>query len=164
MTKEETQAQTRNTIREIMDAQLKLYGSLHEKAVAYTALLIGSGFAAFFGLWSATRSYLTKNESLLAALLVLVSLGTFVAFEIYKSFVTSLAHQRRARVMFDPDTASAPDVSTFLAKIDALEMANVRNALRLSRFWPWVWGITVVFGFSGAAVLFAAFARHLINE
>jgi hypothetical protein len=85
---------------EISDAQIRVLSAVFDKAVAYTNLIMLGGYAGFFGLWQLTSSSLTKTLSMWAALLVFISLVTFVGYEIFKMVIGSrlIDKQQRGRL------------------------------------------------------------------
>ena len=163
MTEAEEDARRKAVAKEIFDAQSKLYGVLYDKATAYTNLLMGAGFAAYFGVWSLVRPFLTRRQTLLAAVLMLLSLAAFVFFELWKGVVTGVATQRRAKGLFGQDGESESDPERFIAKIQAFENANTADALRFSRVWPWAWGASVLFGLAGFCVLLTSLLWQLTH-
>jgi hypothetical protein len=93
-----------------------------------------------------------------------MSLTAFVCFEIWKGVATGIATQRRAKVLFGSGGNEEPDAEAFIAKLREFELANTKDALRLSRIWPWIWGVSVLFGLAGVAVLLFSFFHRLMNE
>jgi len=150
--------------KEVIDGQIKLYGALYDKTIAYTNLLLAAGYAGVFGVWSFTRPYLTKRQSLSVASLVLASLTIFVFFEIWKGVVTGVATGRRAKAIFGDDDQEAPEAEVFIDRLRQFEVANTKDALRLSKIWPLAWGASVLLGLAGVMVLLAAFFNRLWAE
>ena len=163
MTEAEEDARRKAVAKEIFEAQSKLYGVLYDKATAYTNLLMGAGFAAYFGVWSLVRQSLTKRQVLLAAILMLLSLASFVFFELWKGVVTGVATRRRAQGLFGQDGQSESHPERFIAKLHELENANTVDALRLSKVWPWAWGVSVFFGLAGFVVLLTSLLWQLTH-
>src|SRR5690349_18012418 len=97
---EKEERQRQKLMQEVFDGQLKLYGALLDKAIAYNNAMMAIGYAGFFGLWTGTKGYLTKQQALWAALLMLISLAVFVSFEIVRAVLYGLAARRRATAMF----------------------------------------------------------------
>jgi hypothetical protein len=149
------------SVKEMFDLQVKVFSTLYDKAVAYTNLIVIAGYAGFFGLWSLTRPYLTKPIALTAALLLAISLTIFVAFEIVKMVNSSLASMRRARA-FASEGDGTPE--TFVKNLKAHEAANLRDDLRIARFWPWSLTITLFFGIAGILTLLSAFICGILRE
>jgi len=56
----------------------RLMGALYTKAATYTNLIMIGGYAAFFTLWNFTKLYLGVVETLIAALLMIISATIFV--------------------------------------------------------------------------------------
>lgn len=82
---------------EISDTQLKIVTATFEKSTAYTNLMLLRGYAGFFGLWQLAKKFLSKQQVVLwATLLVLISLGSFIVFEVAKMIVITNLIQKNA--------------------------------------------------------------------
>ena len=140
---------------ELLEARKKLLSSSYSKAGAYTNMVLGLGYAGFFGLWALTKEYLTNDQVLWAALLMLISLLTFILFEVYKSFYTSKSLLGMARAMSDPQN--------FHQKILQWESENQTKTIRFGMIWSSVFWVTVITGIGGALILMYAFIVNLFT-
>ncbi len=75
--------------KEILDSQIKLASAIYDKSMAYTNLIIMAGYAGFFGLWSVTKDDLTSKQVLWSALFMVISLSSFIFFEVAKMIFNS---------------------------------------------------------------------------
>ncbi|AMN47949.1 hypothetical protein ACG33_12740 [Steroidobacter denitrificans] len=60
--------------REIADTQERITASAYDYATVYTAVIIFGGYAGFFAIWQMTKEYLSKDQALWSALLIMLSL------------------------------------------------------------------------------------------
>jgi uncharacterized membrane protein (DUF2068 family) len=104
------QQQQEKAVNDIVETQIKIVSATFDKAVAYTNVIVIGGYAAFFGLWSLTKQYMTAMQARWAALLMLLSASTFVFFEVYKMIVTTKALHDRAKLLEDPYAKVNPRV------------------------------------------------------
>jgi hypothetical protein len=140
--------------QELLEAQKELLASTFNQARAYTNVLLAAGYAGFFGIWAFVRSYLTRGEVLWSALLVMVSLALFVAWEIFGMYLRSRTLIAIAKAVAEPE------------RFEELMLAYQRTArdraIRFGKVWVvTVWG-TVVTGLAALCILFYAFIRGLL--
>jgi hypothetical protein len=150
--------QRRNADR-IAEAQQKLLTTSFDKAAVYTTVIIFGGYAGFFALWQLTKDYLSKDQALWSALLILVSMLAFILFEVFKMIVVTRAVFSKANVLRNPANRHNPLV--LLRVLDEMEQAQ---SAKLGPFLV-VWSITVMLAaggaLAGAGVLGYAFVRGL---
>lgn len=65
---------------------------------AYTNLIVGAGYAAYFGLWHLVGLKLNETAMAISGLCILVSGGIFVSFEIYKALRQGLIYARNSKI------------------------------------------------------------------
>lgn len=97
---------------EIIEAQTKVVTASCNSAAAYTNLIMLGGYAGYFGLWQLTREHLSKTQALWVALLILISLLTFIAFEVIKIFLSRERYSRRPRYFSHPKYYPIPKRSS----------------------------------------------------
>lgn len=73
----------------IRDFHVRNISATYDKGSAYTSLIIGAGYASFFGLWSLVNKDLLPTIKIWSALLLCISVCFFVFFEVYKTVMTS---------------------------------------------------------------------------
>lgn len=139
---------------ELLEAQKELLADTFSQARAYTNVLLAAGYAGFFGIWAFVRSYLTPGEVLWSALLAMVSLAMFVAWEVFGMYMRSRTLIAIAKAVAEPE------------RFEELMLAYQRSArdraIRFGRIWVvTVWG-TVVTGLAAFCVLLSAFMRGLL--
>jgi hypothetical protein len=137
-------------LRELKELQTSLF----DKATAYTKLILGLGYAAFFTVWAGTHQRFSVRQAMISALFMMVSLVLYIIFEIAQTTVISYLGIDFARAV------SAPS-----ANIEAsLREYNERSA-KLTRplmaAWKIIFPLTVISGLCGAVVLISAFVVSL---
>jgi hypothetical protein len=153
--------QGKPTFDTYIDAQVRIVATTFDKANAYTNLIIAAGYAGFFALWNGTRGYLSKRLALWAALLMLVSIVSFVVFEIWKMLISSRAMNRLADLMTDGQPRSPEQV---LAALQEHEKRARRESISLVKFWRPQFAFTMLTGFAAIGLLLAAFVQALWSE
>ena len=81
------QQQQEQVAKDIIESHIKILSASYDKAVTYTNVIVIGGYASFFGLWSVSKPYLSAVQARWAALIMLLSVSTFVFFEVYKMVV-----------------------------------------------------------------------------
>jgi hypothetical protein len=140
---------------DLLEAQKELLSAAYSQAQAYTSLILGAGYAGFFAAWGFTRDQLSAPQILWSALLVTLSLMSFVLFEVYKSFYVSRALLALGRTVQDP--AQFPQL---------LEnwKAERRDAdIRFGRIWAGSFWVTLPSGLGGGLILIYGFVSSLIK-
>jgi hypothetical protein len=146
--------------KETIENQIKIFSALYDKAVAYTNIIILGGYASFFGLWSLTKSYLPPGLARLAALLMLLSVLTFVLFEVIKMVVTNRSLHRQSLILSDPKGINDPSI--LLRRLQEFSQAERIASIRFIRVWVVNVAIAVSTGLAAAGILLYCFVSGLI--
>ena len=141
---------------ELLEAQKELLSSSYSKAGAYTNMVLGLGYAGFFGLWALTKEYLTNGQVLWSALLIAISLFTFILFEVYKSFYLSQSLLGLQKAVSDPPN--------FRQKMLQWQSESNEKVITYGKIWFSVFWVTVVTGIGGALILIYAFIIALVTN
>lgn len=141
-------AQVINSMRRQVNNHDSTYTSAIESTTRYNSIVVGIGYAGFFGLWSMVRDQNPESQALhaLAALFMIVSLIVFVFWEVATMWARTVvvAYQRSVDLM-ETRTWS-------LAKwVQEREM----------RVWPWQFGIALLTGLMGICLLVASVGCQL---
>lgn len=157
----EQQRQREEQVRKMQEAEIWALSTMFDKAAAYTNVFIIGGYAAYWGLWTATKSYLNPLQVLVSALLMLVSIVTFVFFEVYKQYRTSMMSVERWRILNTPENQESPEKCLLALKKfrSDIERANVGFV----RFWHVTFCITVGAAIGALTVLGTALVYRLIG-
>ena len=121
-------------------------------AKSYTAILTGAGYAGLFAIWAGLREHLDKGALLWSALLTIVSLSVFIAWEMRKARLGEIGTQALAEVV----RASfwTPQFEAHAGQAQARHYALVTEANK--RWQPLVFWTSTVTGFGAAIILFGA--------
>src|SRR5881409_3943173 len=83
----------------IVEAQQKVITASYDRAASYTTVIIFGGYAGVFAIWQLSKEYLTKGQVLWSAVFLLVSLLSFVLFEVIKMVLVTRQVLSRAAVL-----------------------------------------------------------------
>lgn len=146
---------------DISNAQLRVVSATFHRSVAYTNLMLAGGYAGFFGLWQLTKEFIAKDQALWAALLMLVSIVTFILFEVIKMIIISLAVQRHAVRLRSPDASRDPQL--LLQKLNEFEQIQQLSSVRFMRCWAATVVVALRSALGGVCVLGHAFVSGLLT-
>ena len=129
---------------QIAEAQQKLVNVSYDKAATYTTVIIFGGYAGFFGIWQLTKEYLSKDQALWSALLILASLLSFVLFEVIKMILVTKSVMGKASILRNPTVRNDPQ--------KLLKALNDLDEAQHEGIWGFmvVWAVTVFISLSGA--------------
>lgn len=144
---------------ELSDAQHKLITVTYDRAASYTTVIIFGGYAGFFAIWQLSKEYLTKGQALWSALLVLISLFTFVLFEVFKMIMVSRNIFKRAAILNLPEVQGDPH--RMLKELQGLDAAQQVGLKGFMVAWAITVAIAVGGAVAGAAILAYAFITGL---
>jgi hypothetical protein len=152
LVRQAAEKQQKDTAEKIIDTQIKIITASYDKATSYTNVIILAGYASFFGLWSITKVYLSRELTLAAAILMCASAGTFVFFEVYKmSFVS---HNFTKKYLAMTEQLNGKPLPDILADIQKLEAESRRDALKFLPVWRVCLLVAVITGLGGIGTLF----------
>lgn len=144
-----------------VDLNVRIIAAAYEKASAYANLLIVAGYAGFFALWQMTKDYLGRKQTLLSALLMLVSLIVFIVFEIYKGHYTSRFLKTFHNSILKREHQTS--LGTFVEQMTALEQAERQGALRFLTFWNMTFWVTTITGLGAGFILAVSLVHRLLQ-
>jgi len=155
-----TERRQKEAAEKVIETQIRIFTASYDKAVAYTNVIMVAGYAAFFGMWTLTKPFLSKRQALWAALFMCMSAATFVLFEVYKMASTS---QRLVSLYLAlSDRLKGKPVQEVLAELQKLEEEARQAALRLLLVWRVCLLIAVGTGLAGLVTLGSAFVCALL--
>ena len=144
---------------QILEAQQKLIAVSYDKAATYTTVIIFGGYAGMFALWQLTKDYLSKPQALWAALLILVSLVSFVLFEVGKMVLVSRSVFAKMRVLNSPHVQHNPHL--LLKNLQEIEATQQAVLVPFFVGWAIAVGICVLGALGAVGVLAYAFITGL---
>jgi hypothetical protein len=151
--------QQQNLAEKISDAEQKLITVAYDKAATYTTVIIFGGYAGFFALWQLTKDYLSKPQALWSALLILVSIVSFISFEVIKMVLITRSTLTRARALKSPEVRSDPN--KLLQALQDLEAIQSSRTGGFMAFWAFTVAVCVIGALGGAGTLAYAFITGL---
>jgi len=129
-----------------------------ERASAYTSLIMLGGYTGVFTIWNFTRAQLTKNGSASVAILLTISLTTFILFEITKMIFMTKRTQRVRKIIV---AILPPD--EFLERLEELQHEERTTSIKwLMLTWWTVLAITVTTAFTAVLILLWNFLAVLL--
>lgn len=146
---------------EISEAQQKLLTVAYDKAASYTTVIIFGGYAGFFAIWQLSKQYLSKGQTLWAALLILISLLSFVLFEVLKMVLVTRMFVAKASVLALPEVQADPQ--RLLRELKSLEQSQRSHQRSFMVAWALVVATCVSCALGGAAILGYAFIAGLVR-
>lgn len=136
---------------------IRFHIEANKTARHYTNIIMVAGYAAFFALWSSVSKDLDSKERLLIAGLLSISLISFVAWEIAKSYVTMMQSDLISTAIWK--STSRSDLA---GSVENLERNISLQDQKLQSFWPLSYFTSVSTGLTGGALLaIATMARAL---
>ncbi len=129
--------------------------ALFDYASNYTKLVLGVGYAGFFGAWAGTRSNLRPTEVVASALLVCLSLLAYVAHEVAQARAMSRAAFALANMLNAPEPA--------MSAIEQYKKTTNNIRQQFSKWWRWVFDFCATTGILGTLILIGAFIRSLMK-
>jgi hypothetical protein len=147
----------------LIEPQIKLQSSLFDKARAYTNVILAIGYVGYFGVWSASRPFLSKRQTIWTLVLLLVSLTTFVLYEVLTMFVASRAMRKRSLELFSVPVNDL-DVPEILGRFASIDAAANRSMLKLAPLWPFVYVVAVGSGLLGIGTMLSGLFWHLGHD
>ncbi|HEY8085003.1 MAG TPA: hypothetical protein VIE69_05310 [Methylophilaceae bacterium] len=115
---------------------LKATSLLYDKSASYTNLIMVAGYAAYFAMWSNTVSLISACLARVSAALMLISLITFIFWEVTKMILIALNNKNLAQVSLAP-------LSEFQSMLQAQQLKENRLMARLAKAWPTVLFIAI---------------------
>jgi hypothetical protein len=111
-------------------ALIEITTKTYDKAAAFTNIIMVAGYAAAFTIWAYTRAQLPPRANIIVALALLVSVVTFVAFEVLKMVVSARIFMRTRKVLVASSTPTA-----FLRAVEEAKRSDERTLLRFMPIW-----------------------------
>mgnify|MGYP001260409379 FL=1 len=146
----------------IIESHVKILSAGYDKAVTYTNVIVIGGYASFFGLWSVSKPYLSAVQARWAGLIMLLSVSTFVFFEVYKMVVTTRELHKRTQILQNPEAQDNPTI--WLAKLEEYEQNCRRENIAFIRIWGANVIVAVVSAVVAVGILGFSFVNGLLAE
>lgn len=142
--------------RDFFKQQKDMLADLFNQAQAYTNLVIVTGYAGAFAIWNFLSDKLSPATGLCVGLLLCISLGTYIAWELYGML------QKRISMM--ALIKSVDNFGRYSAEVEAYQDRNQLVLRRFERYWP----VTMIVAAGSAALamilLISAFCHGLLLQ
>lgn len=136
-------------VKALIEATTKTF----DRATAYANVILVAGYAGAFTIWSFTRQQLPAKAGIAIALALLISLATFVIFEVVKMTITSRISLKSAKIL-------RQEVE-YAIKIQAINDIENASATTLMVF-AWYWVATMIIAVSSALTALALLAWNFV--
>ena len=140
-----------------VDERIKLIGDTYQHAQGYTNVVMLAGYAGLFALWTLVKDELPRVAVLTTGLLAVISVSTFVLWEVYQMFF-------RSRYLFRWSEALMADPDSFPDAAAQYQAWVGKQFIQLKRAWRVAFGLSAGTGVTAAAVLIATFTIELVKE
>lgn len=144
---------------EAIETQIRVLSAVFDKSVAYANLMIVAAYAGFFGMWQLTKDLLEKKVVLWSALLMLISVTTFVAFEVIKMIYIQHNIRLKLDLMKRDEVRNSPLALT--KAFQELAQVQERVGLYLMGAWKLMLLVAVFTGMSAAGLIGYGFVTGL---
>lgn len=139
----------------LIDVQTKVF----DRAAAYTNLIMFGGYAGGFAIWNFTRDHLTERSEIWAALLLTISLMTFIFFEVFKMIISSKASFKKQALL----TKAMPPEQFFKALQDFEDQNNKKIVTWIIPIWIGSLVIAVPSALGAVGILLWSFVTILLG-
>lgn len=152
-------AEAERAAKEIKTLKIEFLTRAHDKAAAYTNIILGAGYAGAFAVWGITREHLPPEATIWIAILLSASLIGFVVFEVgHMVFRATLSLKQRDLITRKLDPRSFLDLHEQYAR-DA-DLALIRYIMPI---WYVVMVWCVLTGLGAGFLLFYNFVAFLFG-
>lgn len=141
----------------VREELLKFYSSIYDKASSFTTIIFSIGYAGFFTIWNSAKEQLPPSVRLLSAILVLISLFIFLAWEIY------VMQQRNSdnKAMVAMLENNPENIFKTLEEYKLVAAGRKMKLLKYGEYSSW---FTVYPGFAGGLIMLGALISQLFKQ
>lgn len=141
-------------LQEFIQKQKEVVVSSYEQAKSYSNIIMMGGYAGLFAIWNFTKSDLARWQSMSVGLLALISVFTFVLFELYGGWL-------RATQTFNllSQLQKAEKIGRFPEDYGKQEL---KRSEILAKLWPFFFFIALGTALLAALILVWSFITKLI--
>jgi hypothetical protein len=140
------------SLRQLQEIQKEAY----EHASAYSKVILGMGYAGAFGIWAATRQYLSPSQALLIALGLCASLVCYVAFEVYQTIYQGIVVGH----LIDVVNAQPGKIGE---AVQEFQKRYAKHSPSFMRLWQITTFLAIAFALFALIILFYAFIANLVR-
>lgn len=137
----------------LLEAQKELLSFAFSQAQAYTNVVLIGGYAGFFGIWTQMANGITQATKFWSGLLISLSIGGFIVWELYGMVSRSQSLMGIARAVNSPEK-----YEELISQHKVHEQARM---IRLGRLWVCAIAFIASTGFSALGIMLSAFIHGL---
>ena len=141
------------TEQNLFEAQKELLSTTFGQAQTYTNVVLVAGYAGYFGVWSFVRNDLGRSTMFASALLITISLGAFVLWEVIGMYM-------RNQVLIGLASVVANEAE-FATRLAAYKGKRQDQNIRLIPVWKIFLVVTISTAVVAYFILLAAFVHGL---
>lgn len=142
---------------ETIEIVVKVIAEAFDRSTAYANIIILAGYAGFFATWSFVKDYLTERSTIITALLMVLSVIVFVAWEMFKMILGAKDLNRLSHLV--PTPPLSPE--QFFKRLNRIQNVLQIRKVSLVRYWYVVLTTTVLAGFGAGFILVYNFIAKL---
>jgi hypothetical protein len=142
-------------LQDFIEKQKEIILSSYEQAKSYSNIIMMGGYAGLFAIWSFTKSELERWQSMIVGLLAILSVLSFVLFEVYGVWLRSTQTFSLLRQLKE-----AENLGQFPSEYGKGEMKRTET---MARVWPYLFFFTLGTGVVAGLILLWAFVSNLIT-
>ncbi|QXB03000.1 hypothetical protein [Aeromonas sp. FDAARGOS 1416] len=139
-----------------VEANKEIYSAIMSSNSSYTNLIIVAGYAGYFSLLSVVKDGISILYMLSSAFLILISISTFVIFEVYKMH-SVLSHVNKVIISLSNNGCRASQI------LDAVKREQQRFNLSAMKYWYVCLWVCLLTGLGGVLVLLFALLTSFVR-
>jgi len=143
-------------LQDFIQKQKEIVVSSYEQAKSYSNIIMMGGYAGLFAIWNFTKSDLARWQSMSVGLLALVSVFTFVLFELYGVWLRSTQTFNLLSQL-----QKAEKLGSFPADYGKQELKRLET---LAKVWPFFFFTALGTALIAALILAWSFVAKLIRS
>ena len=149
------QSAEQKAARERLDASVRVYSRLYERASAYTKGVVAVGYASAFAVWAFVKDLMSPAAHAVSGILLIVSVVTFVLWEVFENInMHSHFDQASEKLRGDDPVAAVKAIDEYEAELQAEAFAG-------ARLWKMVVIVTLGTALAAVAPMVWSLLSHL---
>lgn len=143
-------------LQEFVESQEKLVLSSYEQAKSYSNIIMMGGYVGLFAIWNFTKDDLKQWQTMTVGLLAILSVFSFVLFEIYGLWLRSTQTSGLLRQLNE-----AKKLNKFPDNYAKEEMRRIKT---MTKLWPYFFFFTLSTGVLAGLLLLYSFISKLVGQ
>lgn len=142
----------KRAVKDLQEGDAKFMGEVYRGSTAYTNLIVASGYASAFAVWSFARHYLTAKSEVYVALLLIFSISIFVAWNVYQMICMYRVVAAHKRSM----SSDVTDVESWKRATQDRALSVARMQTRFALYWVVVLVATITSATIAVGIMLSA--------